>query len=464
MPSRGSETPTIAGPGKTIVSSTRAKLLCVRCQHPITAGSKLTICGTCHTPHHQQCWDENGGCAQADCSGTSVLPLPLYPDRSTRDAADTISFRLKKSTLPRLFFAGILILLLITAFVAHDMFRISIDFLLLIGVVIAALGFDFVNGMNDSGNAIATVISTRVLTPMAALIMAAVLNFAGAIVMEGVAKSIAGKIVDFHTAGDVHIDMLMILCGLLGAIGWAFTMARIGLPISMSHSLIGGLVGVLLVARIPLNYPYLGEIVLWMILAPILGITFGWLLMVAIMWIFRSVAPHKMNQHFRIWQVFSSATMAFMHGSNDAQKAMGIITLALVAANVHLPHALDGSPHIPLWVKIACATVIALGTGLGGRKVIGTLGHKIFKLTPVHGFAAETVASGTILLATLMKVPISTTHVISSSILGVGSSRRLSAVRWGVAGNIVTAWVFTIPTCGIVAALLYGLVKMLGFR
>lgn len=258
----------------------------------------------------------------------------------------------------------------------------------------------------------------------------------------------------------------MILCGLLGAIGWAYLMARAGLPISMSHSLIGGLVGVLLVAglfipAITLNWAYLGKILLWMVLAPVLGITFGWLLMLAIMWLFHHASPHRMNSHFRIWQVFSSAAMAFMHGSNDAQKAMGIITLALIAAKVYHPPSLQ-NPHIPIWVKIACALVIALGTGLGGRRVIGTLGYKIFKLTPVHGFAAETVASATILLATLLKVPISTTHVISSSILGVGSSKRVSAVRWGVAGNIVTAWLFTIPTCGIAAALLYGLVVAIG--
>jgi len=170
-----------------------------------------------------------------------------------------------------------------------------------------------------------------------------------------------------------------------------------------------------------------------------------------------------MNHNFRFWQILSSAAMAFMHGSNDAQKAMGIITLALVAGGVHVAQTPTG-PHIPLWVKFACATVIALGTGIGGKRVIGTLGHKIFKLTPVHGFAAETVASGTILLATMLNVPISTTHVISSSVLGVGSSKRLSAVRWGVAGNIISAWIFTIPTCGLAAALLYGVLHCFGFN
>jgi PiT family inorganic phosphate transporter len=353
------------------------------------------------------------------------------------------------------------VLLLIAGFSLAKWLGVSTNHLLVFGVVLAALGFDFVNGMNDSGNAIATVISTRALSPLSALFMAAVLNFVGALLMEGVAKSIAGKIVGHAGAGMLDVTPLMILCGLLGAIGWAYMMARIGLPISMSHSLIGGLVGVLLLAGISLNYSYLGEILGWMILAPVLGISFGWLLMVAIMWIFRNVAPYKMNKHFRVWQVVSSGLMAFSHGANDAQKAMGIITLALVSGGVL--HVAQGSdPHIPIWVKLACATVIALGTGLGGKKVIGTLGHKIFKLTPVHGFAAETVAAATIQLATAMHVPISTTHVISSSILGVGSSKRLSAVRWGVAGNIITAWVFTIPTCGVAAAILYAIVRAAG--
>lgn len=337
----------------------------------------------------------------------------------------------------------------------------SVDRWVLMAVVMAALGFDFVNGMNDSGNAIATVISTRVLTPLAALFMAAILNFVGALLFEGVAKSIAGKIVDTQA---LHVTPLMVLCGLIGAIGWSYLMARIGMPISMSHALIGGLVGVFLtVDASMLNYTFIGEIGMWMVLAPIIGITAGWLLMVAIMWLFHRAAPSKINHHFRILQIISSGTMALMHGANDAQKAMGIITLALVAANFPLVVNADG-PAIPLWVKLACATVIALGTGLGGRRVIKTLGHKIIKLQPVHGFAAETVASATIFLATHFHIPISTTHIISSSILGVGSSKRLSAVRWGVAGNIVSAWIFTIPTCGAVAALLYTIVRITGLE
>lgn len=359
-----------------MVSNTQTDLLCAHCRQPIDATDAPTLCSACRTPHHRRCWEENGGCAQSECTNTTVLPLPLYPDRSTLEKPGTTGRKLTISP-GAVAFLGVLVLLIAAAVLAYAQ-GVSSNTILLIGVVITALGFDFVNGMNDSGNAIATVISTRVLTPLAALFMAAILNFAGAIVMEGVAKSIAGKIVHLPQGMvATSVTPLMILCGLLGAIGWAYTMARLGMPISMSHSLIGGLVGVLFLAHIPLNFAYLGEILLWMIMAPVLGITFGWLLMLAIMWIFRNVAPHKMNRHFRLWQVFSSALMAFMHGSNDAQKAMGIITLALVTAGLPIANSVGG-PHIPLWVKIACATVIALGTGLGGRRVIGTLGHKIF--------------------------------------------------------------------------------------
>ncbi len=246
-------------------------------------------------------------------------------------------------------------------------------------------------------------------------------------------------------------------------------MARFGLPVSTSHSLIGGLVGVFLIAGAArqLNMRYISTIALWMIMAPVIGFVFGWLLMWSMMWTLRNVAPYKINRHFRVWQIFSSALMAFSHGGNDAQKAMGIITLALLVAKIRhgLLHVkIDaGGPHIPLWVITMCALMIALGTGLGARRVIRTLGHRIIKLQPVHGFAAETVAACTIQLATLLHIPISTTHVISS-ILGVGSSKRLSAVRWGVAGNIVIAWVLTIPTCGLAAALLYGFIRLCGIR
>jgi PiT family inorganic phosphate transporter len=338
---------------------------------------------------------------------------------------------------------------------------LSGEFWLLMSVVLAALIFDFINGMNDSGNAIATVIATRVLTPIMALVMATVLNFAGAFAFEGVAKTIAGKLID--TSGGFDVTTLMVLCGLLGAIVWSWSMTRFGLPISLSHSLIGGVVGVVIAAGGPLQVKSVSMIFAWMLISPLIGLLVGWGLMVGIMWAFRKAMPTKVNRHFRIWQIFSSASMAFSHGANDAQKAMGIITLALVAAGFQ--HVAPGDdPVIPLWVKIVCALVIALGTAIGGERVIHTLGNKIIKLMPVHGFAAETAAAGTIQLATILHIPVSTTHIISSSILGVGASKRLSAVRWGVASNIVVAWVLTIPTCAAFAGGLYWLVHLLGFR
>ncbi len=430
--------------------------LCAMCQTPITADTDTMICRSCHRRYHYACWQQADRCVTENCPG-DVQMLPLYAGHDERATvpADESAPRRKRTLF---LLAGAAVVLAALWYLAARL-GFSHEKIELFAVIIAALGFDFVNGMNDSGNAIATVISTRVLTPLVALIMAAILNFVGAVVMEGIAKGIAGKIVDTH---QFSTTPLMILCGLLGAITWAYCMARIGLPISMSHALIGGLVGAFLVAGAAhfLNLVFIGRIALWMILAPCLGFVGGWVLMVLIMWLFHRTPPMKINRQFRVWQVLSSALMAFSHGANDAQKAMGIITLALVAAHVqYVPAGHD--PMIPLWVKIACATVIALGTGIGGRRVIGTLGHKIIKLAPVHGFAAETIAAGTIQLATALQVPISTTHVISSSILGVGSSKRLSAVRWGVASNIVLAWVFTIPTCGAAAAVLYGLVRLL---
>jgi len=330
--------------------------------------------------------------------------------------------------------------------------------ILIVSVVAAALIFDYVNGMHDAGNAIATVISTRVLSPVTALIMAAVLNLVGALVHGGLASSIAMKFADMSKIHPEQITLMMILCGLVGASAWSYLTARIGLPVSTSHSLFGGLIGVFLVGGIPLNMSYVGKIGTFMVLAPILAFSAGWLLMIVFMWIFRNFAPFVINRYFRGFQVVSAAFMAFSHGSNDAQKAMGIITMALLAGG--FLHA--GGPNgveVPIWVKVACAIVIALGTGYGGMRVIRTLGHKIIKLDPIHGFVAETVAATTIQLVTLYKIPVSTTHIISSSILGIGASKRLSAVRWGVATNIIVAWVFTIPTCAMAGALLYALVR-----
>jgi len=348
------------------------------------------------------------------------------------------------------------ILVLIAAGALACSLGVPVNTVLVFAVVIAALAFDYVNGMHDAGNAIATVISTRVLTPFAALLMAAVLNLVGALFFSKVASNIASK---FALSTD-HITPVMILCGLIGASAWSFLTARWGVPVSTSHSLFGGLIGVFLLNGIPLNMKYLGLLGFFMVVAPLAAFIAGWALMILIMWIFQHTSPHRVNKGFRIMQFISSASVAFSHGANDAQKAMGIITLALMSGG--FLHVADVHHlQVPLWVKIACALVIAMGTGFGGMRVIRTLGDKIIKLAPVHGFAAEMVAATTIQIVTHLGIPVSTTHIISSSILGIGASRRLSSVRWGLAANIMLAWVVTIPTTAVVGALLYQVVKML---
>lgn len=433
-----------------VTSNTQS--ICACCNKPISVEDSSIACPSCQTLHHQHCWEQYGGCQKGTC----------YSYSAQHNEEPTIALRhvpnySKSPYFPWLIGIGIILLLLLAGFLA-DMFGVPLKVILTISVVIAALAFDYVNGMHDAGNAIATVISTRVLSPVSALVMAAVLNLFGAMVYSGVAASIATKFASAHV-DPTSITPVMILCGLLGASAWSFWTARIGLPVSTSHSLFGGLIGVFLLGNIKLNTTYIGQLGMWMVLAPLLAFFVAWLLMLLLVRLFRHSTPAKVNRHFRLLQLLSSALMAFSHGSNDAQKAMGIITMALLSSG--FMHVAAGVPvAIPLWVKIACALVIALGTGLGGMRVIRTLGHKIIKLDPIHGFAAETVASATIQLVTLLHIPISTTHVISSSILGIGASKRSSAVRWGMAINIVAAWFFTIPTCAIAGAALYWIVTM----
>jgi PiT family inorganic phosphate transporter len=440
-----------------MVTSTEIKATCRGCFEPVTSDETAVLCPSCGCTYHRTCWERSGGCHSAACTlagqaaPTMQSAVPGSEPMAETHAGETRLWTIVFAAIGLLIICGL-------AAVNHG---VPTKTVLVIGVVIAALAFDYVNGMHDAGNAIATVISTRVLTPAAALAMAAILNLVGALVFQGVAKSIAEKFADMHqvAALGLAITPMMILCGLVGASLWSLLTARLGLPVSTSHSLFGGLIGVFLLGGIPLNKTYLGTIFLFIVLAPLMAFTVGWALMIAITWLVHRVVPYRINKLFRVLQLFSSAAMAFMHGSNDAQKAMGIITLALFAGGF-IQMGADGV-DIPLWVKIACALMMALGTGFGGMRVIKTLGHKIIKLAPIHGFAAETVASATILLVTKMHIPISTTHVISSSILGIGASKRLSTVRWGVAGNIVAAWLFTIPTCALAGAGLYYIVEHL---
>jgi inorganic phosphate transporter, PiT family len=328
--------------------------------------------------------------------------------------------------------------------------------LLLVVVIIVALVFDFTNGAHDTANAIATVVSTKVLSPGIAVMMAALLNLVGAFIGTHVAQTVG--------SGIVHPDMIkgcqaITLAGLCGAIVWNLLTWYLGLPSSSSHALIGGLIGATLAYRgsEALNLSSIFDKVLVpLILSPLGGFLAGYLLMLALSWIFRNAHPHKVNRAFRKLQILSSAFMATSHGTNDAQKTMGIITLALFVGH-RIPDM-----TVPFWVQLTCALAMAMGTAIGGWKIIKTMGHKIFKLEAVHGFSAETSAAGVISVASFFGAPISTTHVISAAILGVGSSKRVSAVRWGVARRMATAWLLTIPAAGAVAAVCFELLRLAG--
>jgi PiT family inorganic phosphate transporter len=317
--------------------------------------------------------------------------------------------------------------------------------LLLILVVVLAVGFDYINGFHDTANAIATSVSTRALRPSHAILMSATANFVGALTGTAVAKTIASGLAT-TPAGDA--GQIIVAAALLGAIAWNLVTWRLGIPSSSSHALIGGLIGAVIAASgfSALNGPGIYDKVLFPLVAsPILGIGIGFVVMVVLLNVFRHAHPRRLNERFRRLQVLSAAYMAFSHGSNDAQKTMGIITLALVAGGVL------ADPTVPLWVIIAAATAISLGTAVGGWRIIKTMGQGVVKLDPVHGFAAETTAATIIFGASHFGMPVSTTHVISTAIMGVGASDRFSAVRWGVAGNIVIAWILTIPASGAVA-------------
>ena len=317
--------------------------------------------------------------------------------------------------------------------------------MLLLAVLGLAVLFDYINGFHDTANSIATSVSTRALRPEQAILMSATANFVGALTGTAVAKTIASGIA-MTPEGDA--GQVVVAAALVGAITWNLITWRLGIPSSSSHALIGGLIGAVIAAVGPaalLPKGIVERVLFPLVLSPVLGVVIGFTLMVVLFNVFRHARPRKLNERFRRLQVVSAAFMAFSHGSNDAQKTMGIITLALVAGGI-IPE-----PIVPLWVIILAATAISLGTAAGGWRIIRTMGQRVVKLDPVHGFAAETTAATIILSASSIGVPVSTTHVISSAIMGVGASDRFSAVRWGVAGNIIVAWVLTIPASAIVA-------------
>lgn len=330
----------------------------------------------------------------------------------------------------------------------------ELSILVLAAVIITALAFEFINGFHDCANAIATVVSTKVLSPKQAVMFGASLEFIGALTGTHVAKTIGAGIVN----GEM-VTLTVIFCALLSAVIWNLFTWWLGLPSSSSHALIGGLLGAAIIKAGPgaVHFDTLIEkVIIPMFTSPVLGFITGFLLMLLLAWIIIicKFTPEGVNKKFRKFQLISSGLMALSHGSNDAQKTMGIITLALLSGGV-LSKGANGDFEIPVYVIIVCALTMAAGTMNGGWKIIKTMGHKIIKLKPIHGFAAETSAAGLILLASHFGIPLSTTHVISTSIMGVGSTFHAHAVKWRVVGNIVTAWVVTIPACMIIAASIY---------
>ncbi|WP_379136671.1 anion permease [Paenibacillus sp. sgz500958] len=325
------------------------------------------------------------------------------------------------------------------------------SFIVLALVIFLALAFDFINGFHDTANAIATSVSTRALKPRTAIVMAASMNFIGALMFTGVAKKIGGSITD-PALLDNGVDI--VIATLIAAIIWNLVTWWFGIPSSSSHALIGSLAGAVFVGAGSDHIKWAGfkDIVLGLILSPIIAFAIGYVVMTILKWIFARRSPHTVNKGFRSMQVLTAAFQSFTHGTNDAQKAMGIITFALVTSG-----KLD-TMEVPLWVKISAATAMALGTSIGGWKIIKTMGTKIFKIEPINGFAADISAASVIFSATLLKLPVSTTHAITSAILGVGSAKRFSAVKWGVAGRIVVTWFITIPISAVLAGLIFKII------
>ncbi|OGW53897.1 MAG: inorganic phosphate transporter [Nitrospirae bacterium RBG_13_43_8] len=318
-------------------------------------------------------------------------------------------------------------------------------YFLLISVIVLGLIFDFINGFHDTANAIATSVSTRVLSPKVAVSMAAILNMVGALSGTAVAKTVGAGLVETSC-----ITQVTVISALLAAITWDLATWYFGLPTSSSHAILSGIVGAAIATAgtgvIIQKGVY--KVLAGLIFSPLIGFIMSLLLMAFLLWLFGRSTPTLVGNLFGRLQILSAAYMAFSHGSNDAQKTMGIITMALMSY-YKLPEF-----HIPLWVIAACATAMALGTALGGWRIIKTLGVRLVHLRPIHGFAAETSAATVIEIASRIGLPLSTTHVISSTIMGVGASKRLSAVKWGIGGNIVLAWILTLPVCVVLAWLI----------
>ena len=357
---------------------------------------------------------------------------------------------------------------------------------LLLTVILVALIFEYINGFHDTANSIATVVSTKVLTPSQAVLLAACTNLVGALWGTAVAKTISSGLVDAHL---VSLTSDIMICALLGAIIWDLVTWWFGLPSSSSHALVGGLCGaalaaagdnwkVIIWAQPSSQHWWLGKGLLWKVIvpmftSPLAGLLLGFVVMGLLYILLRNARPARVNRFFGVAQMFSAGAMGIMHGTNDAQKTMGIIALTLLGATragqlehlpawlsfLHTPAPAAGKDlEIAVWIKIVCALTMAAGTAVGGWRIIKTLGHKMVKLHPINGFAAETSSAAVILTATHLGIPVSTTHNISAAIMGVGAARRLNAIKWTVVERMLWAWILTIPVC---AGLAYVLVRML---
>jgi len=353
----------------------------------------------------------------------------------------------------------------------------SVSVTLVVVIIVAALAFDYTNGFHDAANSIATVVATRVLSPGVAVVWAGFFNFIAVVVFgTAVAKTVGGDLVDISKIQQQD-QLYVLLAGVLGAIAWNLITWYFGLPTSSSHALVGAYAGAALAAFSWENNGTANMLsvlkpegwyktLAFIVLSPTIGMILGFFLMIAVYWIFRRVSIRRVDRTFRVGQLFSAAAYSLGHGGNDAQKTMGIVTICLVAGG-YLQMTPEGKlPEIPTWVEFAACGAIALGTLSGGWRIVKTMGTKIVKLQPVQGFCAETAGSLTLFGATAFGIPVSTTHTITGAIVGVGSAKRFSAVKWGVAGRIVWAWVLTIPAAGFIAAASYlvilGFEKLLG--
>jgi PiT family inorganic phosphate transporter len=327
------------------------------------------------------------------------------------------------------------------------------DTILLVVIVVVALGFDFTNGFQDTANAVALTVSTRALPPRVAVLVAAAANLAGAFTTVAVAKTVGQGIIDTGLATQTTV-----LAALVGAIIWNLIVWRLGLPSSSSHALIGGLVGAALVQSGDRGVQWHGlvhRVLIPAVFSPVFGFAAAFIVLLAIYWLFARVSPGAVNRGFRGGQILSGTWVAFVHGANDAQKTMGVIALALTE------HGTISHFYIPTWVKLSAGLAIGAGTYAGGWRVMRTLGQRIFKIDPSSGFAAQAAGGSILFVATHLGYPVSTTHTISGAVMGAGATKRFSAVRWGVAGNILRAWLLTIPATAAVAAIVFWPLKVI---